>query len=215
MTTSNAANSDGQRPEVEVAILARRAELGKGKTRLAATLGVHETLAAYRHLIAVCATVVRASGLPATVFFDPLPGDSAVWLPEYFRHAIQATSPDLGTRLSAAASEALARAAGVLLIGTDCPYLTPELLTAAAEALRSHDAVLGPSSDGGYYLLGIKQIHRDLFTTITWSTDRVAAQTRDVLAKAGCTVRELPTLDDIDTEADWDVYRSTIEIHKA
>ena len=206
MRISEAADAVDSAPRVTIAILARRAELGKGKRRLAATLGDEATLAVYRRLIRRCAAAVAESGLDATVYFDPAPGDTDVWLPHRFGHAVQPATPDLGVRIANAAEAGLSDADGVLLIGTDCPDLTGALLREAADALATGDAVLGPSTDGGYYLLGIKAIPPGLFTDIEWSTARVAGQTRAVLAKAGLSVRELPALTDVDEEADWRAY---------
>ena len=190
-----------------VAILARRAQLGHGKSRLARTLGAEATLAIYRELIRACAKTVRASGLPACVYFDPAPGDADVWPASEFAYGKQTASPDLGRRLRDVAAAGLARfGAGVLLIGTDCPYLDADTLRQAAGALWDHDAVLGPSLDGGYYLLGLRELHAPLFEGIAWSTAAVAEQTRAVLAKAGLTCSELPALGDIDEAPDWERY---------
>lgn len=194
----------------EVIVLARRAELGRGKTRLARTMGAEATLSVYQRLIRLCAATVRASGLPATVFFEPAPGDLDVWASSAFDHGIQSPTPDLGERMQTAALAVLTRRSAVLLIGTDCPYLTAQHLQSAATMLEDHDVVMGPSFDGGYYLLGFKTCHPELFDGITWSTDRVADQTREVLAKAGLRHFELPTLDDIDEEADWLAYLATL-----
>ena len=191
---------------VAVAILARRAELGKGKRRLAATLGDERTLQIYRALIGRCAAAALSSGLPATVYFEPEPGDKNVWPPSRFGYATQADSPDLGVRIADAATRSLAAHDAVLLIGTDCPDLTADVLREAARALETHDAVLGPSTDGGYYLLGVKAVTPGLFDGIAWSTEEVAAQTRAVLAQAGLRYRELPPLTDVDEEADWVAY---------
>lgn len=194
---------------VGVAVLARRAELGKGKRRLAATLGDEATLAVYRELIGACAKTVAASGLPATVYFEPAVGDEDVWPQESFEHALQPSNADLGGRIRAAAEDSLLRnPGGVLLIGTDCPTLTPALLTEAADALSSYDVVLGPSTDGGYYLLATRALEPRLFEGIAWSTEAVADQTRAVFAKAGLRAHELPALTDVDTAEDWRAYRA-------
>ena len=197
---------------VTVAVLARRAERGQGKRRLARTLGDEATLEIYRELLAACASAVAGSGLPATVYFDPVPGDRDIWTPDRFGYSLQPYGADLGKRIKDAAEESLTRfGGGVLLIGTDCPTLTPELLRVAADALATHDAVLGPSTDGGYYLLGLRRVEPRLFEGIAWSTGAVADQTRAVLAKAGLRTYELPALTDIDTEEDWRAYRATQE----
>lgn len=213
MTNKNSSTS------VAVAIMARKAEMGVGKSRLAATLGAELTFDIYRHLIAVCAAAIECTDLPATVYFDPEPGDSDVWTDSRFKYALQSTEADLGQRLFDAATESLAQHEGVLLIGTDCPSLTSEILIEAANALSHSDAVIGPSTDGGYYLLGIKLVLPELFKNIDWSTDKVAAQTREVFAKAQLKVHNLPVLNDIDEQHDWNDYlaspsRATAQLSK-
>ncbi len=210
MTPDPTVPPEPTRRGVGVAILARRAELGRGKTRLAESMGAEATLEVYRRLIRICAAAVRGSGLEATVFFDPAPGDLAVWPTQAFRHGVQTDVDDLGARMGDAASAVLAGHRGVLIIGTDCPYLTADHLQTAADALRRHDVVLGPSHDGGYYLIGFSALHPELFRGISWSTAGVAEQTREVLAKAGLSHFELPTLSDVDVESDWLAYLATV-----
>ena len=206
-TTTKAADAQQRGTGVTVAVLARRAKRGEGKRRLAASLGDEATYDIYRELLRACAKAVAGSGLPATVYFDPVPGDKDIWTAERFGYSLQPYGADLGKRIKDAAEESLTRfGGGVLLIGTDCPTLSPALLREAAEALDTHDAVLGPSTDGGYYLLGLRRVEPRLFDGIAWSTEAVADQTRAVLAKAGLRTRELPALTDIDTEADWRAY---------
>jgi hypothetical protein len=90
----------------------------------------------------------------------------------------------------------------VLLIGTDCPQLTPQLLRQAAEGLARHDSVLFPASDGGYVLLGLRQSHPRVFAEIAWSSASVASSTRERLAELGWSLFEGPVLDDIDCPED-------------
>lgn len=201
--------TSGRRPAA-LAILARRAELGRGKTRLAATVGPARALAIYRALLGLTAEAARASGLPVTVFFDPAPGDLDVWPSPAFAHATQPATPDLGARISAALGVVLADAPAGVVIGTDCPKLTGARLAEAAAALATHDAVLGPSSDGGFYLLGLRRLPPPLFEDVPWSTERVADAMRAAFRQNGWRWRELPVLRDIDTEEDWDAYRATV-----
>lgn len=109
---------------------------------------------------------------------------------------------DLGQRMRVAA-QASATAAGVLLIGTDCPMLDAPRLRRAAAGLREHDAVLLPAEDGGYVLLGLRRVAAELFSDISWSTDRVLAQTRARLSALGWRWEEPETLWDIDHPADF------------
>lgn len=109
---------------------------------------------------------------------------------------------DLGQRMQRAFARGLARHGRVILIGTDAPSLDAGVLRQAADALRQHDAVFAPASDGGYVLAGLSRMAPALFDGIDWSTAKVMAQTR-VRAKAlGLDVHELPTLDDVDEPQD-------------
>ena len=85
---------------------------------------------------------------------------------------------DLGQRMARAVEEGVQQGIPVLLIGTDCPQLTAQLLRQAAEALSNHDSVLFPASDGGYVLLGLRHSHPRVFAEITWSSASVASSTR-------------------------------------
>jgi glycosyltransferase A (GT-A) superfamily protein (DUF2064 family) len=89
-----------------------------------------------------------------------------------------------------------------LVIGTDCPALTPALLQNAARALQSHDVVLVPADDGGYVLIGSNTPQPSLFDNIAWSTPRVMAQTRERARAVGLSVHEFALLWDVDVETD-------------
>jgi rSAM/selenodomain-associated transferase 1 len=104
---------------------------------------------------------------------------------------------DLGRRMLAAMQEG-----PTLLIGTDCPALTPAHLQDAASALDGHDVVLVPAEDGGYVLIGSNAPQPGLFEDIAWSTAAVTAQTRARAATAGVRLALLAPLWDVDTEAD-------------
>src|SRR6185437_13648398 len=104
---------------------------------------------------------------------------------------------DLGARMLAAFSNT-----PTLVIGTDCPALTPTHLRAAAQALDTHDVVLIPAEDGGYVLIGAKRPHPELFEAMTWSVPTVLAETRGRIAALGLSAAEFVTLWDVDTETD-------------
>jgi len=204
---------------VYLGILARKAELGKGKTRLAKGIGTPQAFEVYKHLIEVASSVTNASGLPCTVFFDPTIGDEHVWPVEDFDHAIQVQSSNLGDRIADALQRVLAKAkkplngkplemSGALIIGTDCPTLTPEIIQKAASALDSSDAVLGPTLDGGFYLLGLRKLEKTLFEGVSWSTDQVGGQMITAFERLGYTYQLLPKLSDIDEQEDWEKYQT-------
>ncbi len=106
---------------------------------------------------------------------------------------------DLGRRLARATERAFgAGAEGVLLLGADSPTLPVSFLTTAVANLSSHQAVLGPSEDGGYYLLGLRQPLPVLLERIDWGGEKVADQTRQRAAAAGIDLWELPVWYDLD-----------------
>ena len=109
---------------------------------------------------------------------------------------------DLGERLARAARRVLAAGDRVILIGTDCPELDRDCLVAAAAALERHDAVIHPTQDGGYALLGLGRFDASLFEGIAWSTDQVAAHTIARIEALGWSLHVGETLRDIDVPAD-------------
>ena len=184
-------------------------EPGKVKTRLAATLGAEKAADIYRRLVAAV-----VAGLPdgddLIVVFDPPEKQAQVaeWLHSLLAgrcaEFVPQTAGDLGGRLEQAFAAAFARGfEKVAVIGSDCIELTPAVFSETWRALETHDAVLGPSTDGGYYLLALRQPCAALFHGIAWSTDAVRAQTLAQAQAAGLAVQELAALPDIDTEADW------------
>lgn len=110
---------------------------------------------------------------------------------------------DLGERMSFAISQSLRTRQIALLIGTDCPDLSPDYLHSAYGALRSgHDVVVGPAEDGGYVLIGLRRPAPELFSRIEWGRDSVLEQTRKRLAGLHLRWHELPTRWDVDRPAD-------------
>ena len=184
-------------------------EPGKVKTRLAATLGAEMAADIYRRLVAAV-----VAGLPdgddLIVVFDPPERRAQVeeWLQSLLAErradfTAQAAG-DLGVRLERAFADAFDQGFGkVAVIGSDCIELSPAVFSETWQALETRDAVLGPSTDGGYYLLALRRPCAALFHCIAWSTDAVRAQTRAQAQAAGLAVHELAALPDIDTEADW------------
>ena len=89
-----------------------------------------------------------------------------------------------------------------MAIATDVPEITSRTIAQAMESLNRYDVVIGPASDGGYYLIGMNQLHEEIFHNIDWSTDIVLAQTTDATCRLGLSHYLLPELADIDTEDD-------------
>ncbi|MFN4090259.1 MAG: TIGR04282 family arsenosugar biosynthesis glycosyltransferase [Alphaproteobacteria bacterium] len=187
---------------VAVAVFAKAPIPGFAKTRLAPVLGADGAAALQARFIErTVGTALAADVGPVTLWCAPDCSHPA------FRR-IAARSPvglvpqpdgDLGIRMAAV----FAAAAGpTLLVGTDCPVLTPEHLRACAAALTRADAVFLPVEDGGYVLVGLGRPAPGLFDDMTWSTPCVMAQTRTRLRRMQLSWAEPELLWDVDDEAD-------------
>ncbi|MBI2925144.1 MAG: TIGR04282 family arsenosugar biosynthesis glycosyltransferase [Verrucomicrobia bacterium] len=177
---------------------------GAVKTRLAETLGAVAACEAYCRLVESLLSRL-ASLREVELRFTPDDAGAEIkrWLGPGWTARPQGTG-DLGTRLEAAFVEAFARGAErVVIIGSDCPRVTVEDVQAAWRALEEHDVVLGPATDGGYWLIGLRSRQRELFDGIAWSTSRVLAQTLARAQAAGLRVQRLRELSDVDTAEDW------------
>lgn len=109
---------------------------------------------------------------------------------------------DLGLRMQAAIQSTLTTSHGpVVLVGTDIPEMTTDHIVQAFQALTDHDLVLGPSLDGGYWLVGCRR-PVDLFRNIPWGTSQVLEATLAAAGRQGLKVKQLAALNDIDTPAD-------------
>jgi uncharacterized protein len=119
-------------------------------------------------------------------------------LPPSFGIALQSGS-DLGERMARAVERTLSAGAGrVLLVGSDSPTLPPEYLSQAIAALESSDVVIGPSDDGGFYLIGAKSFKREIFDGVAWSSAETYAQTVANVRASGLTLTTLPSWYDVD-----------------
>jgi len=186
-----------------VIVFARAPVLGQVKTRLARDVGEARALELYRWCGATVMDQLRDDRWQRWVAFTPseLRDETERWLGPCHRWIAQREG-DLGERLSAAVERAFSEGTGpVLLVGTDCLGVTAARVSEALQALASHDAVLGPAYDGGYYLLGLTR-PLPVFDGVAWSTDAVADETRARLHLAGASWAELPTERDLDEAAD-------------
>lgn len=126
------------------------------------------------------------------------------------------TGADLGERMSNAINFALASARYVVLIGTDCPELSPDYLYDAFTVLeQGRDCVLGPAADGGYVLIGLTRPQPQLFENISWGTNQVLEQTRMQLRRLALSWHELPIRRDVDRPEDleWVETLGSVDTH--
>lgn len=105
---------------------------------------------------------------------------------------------DLGARIEHTIAEGLGRADRIIVVGSDAPGLPPMLLAGARAMLESHDAVLGPAIDGGYYLIGMRRCEPELFDALPWSQPTTRAATIERLAQRGYSLALLPAWFDVD-----------------
>ena len=175
---------------------------GRVKTRLARSVGDREAARCYRVLAEHNFAVVQAACQrdDVGVVFDPPEDDAAVrtWLPGADQYWPQVAG-DLSARLTAGFQRAFeAGYCRVIVVGSDTLGLAPSILTEAMTALEQWDTVIGPSEDGGYYLIGTRRFWPFLFEDISWSTDQVLRQTRERMRGRRLTTRVLPVLEDLD-----------------
>ncbi|MBK9339049.1 MAG: TIGR04282 family arsenosugar biosynthesis glycosyltransferase [Lewinellaceae bacterium] len=184
-------------------IFIRNPRLGKVKTRLAQTLGDAEALRIYLTLLEKTRQAALGSAAQRWLFYSDAVASGDGWPESDFEKLVQ-HGGDLGARMADAFRRAFAAgAARVLIIGSDCPELTGALLDDAFAHLHHDDFVLGPTPDGGYYLLGMRAFEPSVFEEIAWSTDSVRTATLEKIRVLGKTCTLLPELSDVDTEADW------------
>lgn len=182
-------------PEIRLHIFCRWPEPGKAKTRLIPGFGPDGAAAIYAKLLAHTVEVARESGIPFELRVTGAP-------PEAFQSGLgeDLTVLDQG---EGDLTEKLARVpAPAIVIGSDCPGLTPQHLWAAHDTLAIEEMVIGPASDGGYYLLGYNSDARFAFEDMPWSTDKVFEETLRRFVAQGIRPAVMPELSDIDTAAD-------------
>jgi len=180
---------------------------GEVKTRLAATMGTKKACAAYREMVA---TVLRHIGALQSVELRFAPDDAGAEIQPWLQRdwiAQPQGEGDLGTRMLRAFEDSFAAGAErVVVIGSDCPEAGSADVRTAWKELKSHDVVLGPAIDGGYWLIGLRAAQPALFEGISWSGDQVLGQTLQRARTLGVRIQLLRILADIDTEEDWNAY---------
>jgi uncharacterized protein len=188
---------------------------GTVKTRLATTIGEDKALAIYEALLEITLQALKGSDAQKAVFYSGYRADDT-WLKNGFLQFIQ-HGHDLGARMEHAFDTAFSTGyQKVVIVGSDCPALSSSLVAEAFEKLDTHDVVIGPAEDGGYYLLGMKTLHPDLFRNKTWSTARVLPQTEQDLDRLGLRYHLLSELTDIDEEKDLKKFPHLLErVNKA
>jgi len=195
-----------------LAIFCKTPKRGFVKTRLAASVGDQKALEIYLDLLKITDQETKPFSSSRHLFLVSALEDSVekmrstlqqqgLFIDPKINFAIQ-QGEDLGQRMFAAFKNLFKNHRSVVLIGCDLPDLTSALISKAFDALQSNDLVIGPSCDGGYYLIGLKKEMPDLFKEISWSSEKVLKQTLERAERLSLKVQLLEKLRDIDTVDD-------------
>lgn len=158
-------------------ILTRNPELGKCKTRLAATVGDRAALEIYQFLLQHTVSFTKHLKVEKWVYYSEEIWEDDIWDNAHYQKKLQ-IGKDLGERMQNAFKDGFrAGFEKIIVIGSDMYTLAQDDLEEAFSTLEAHDYVVGPAEDGGYYLLGMKSLNQALFLQKEWGTDSVLADT--------------------------------------
>ncbi len=189
-----------------IIVFAKAPIRGHVKTRLAKNMDESVVVCLYRNFVKDIIDKVTNAGHVLKIFYDP-PGSEPLmreWLGNRHAFFLQNGS-DLGQKMANAFSRVFENGIQqAVLMGTDFPDLPGKIISDAVSGLKTHDTVIGPTIDGGYYLIGFSSnSYLPLaFNDIAWGTSAVYQKTMDIFASSGTTVNQLPKWRDIDVYDD-------------
>ena len=184
-------------------LFARRPEPGTVKTRLAESIGPAAAARIYRATLTDSIRNLKTLGFPFAVAYTP--SDAGAYFKKQAPdgHNFPQNGDDLGERMARAFQNCFRDGfSRVIGIGSDIPGLSPEILLSAENTLKMRRAVIGPCSDGGYYLIGLNEFLPELFSGIEWGSDTVLETTLEKLNRRELGFRLLPELIDLDRVED-------------
>lgn len=185
-----------------IILFTKNPELGKVKTRLAKTIGDEKALAIYIKLLQHTRDIVAPLAVDKFVFYSENSIQEDEWDNAIYNKKKQ-KGDDLGIRMMKAFEEVFElKYDSVCIIGSDCYELNTTIIEEAFQELQTKDAVIGPTFDGGYYLLGMNNLKKELFENKQWSTDSVFSDTVADFKKLTLNYSSLVKLNDIDEEKD-------------
>jgi rSAM/selenodomain-associated transferase 1 len=186
-----------------VVVFGREPAPGRSKTRLAAGVGGTAAARIYTVTLENTLDVAVASGARVILSLASVP--SGAWVRDFDAFLELQPPGDLGDRMADAFSRRFAEGEDrVMIVGSDCPYLATQHLRGAAVGLDDSDVVLGPASDGGYWLVAQRAPGVDLFSSIPWSSHNTLQRTQQRLDAIGASWSLLEELADIDTAEDFE-----------
>jgi rSAM/selenodomain-associated transferase 1 len=190
------------KPESALIVFVREPVLGKVKTRLAKGIGDEKALVVYRFLLEHTLQICTAINCIKEIYYADLMVANDRWSLPGFNKNTQ-SGEDLGRRMYNAFKACFEHGyTKVIIIGSDCYELNTGIIDKAYRKLDRQDVVIGPTFDGGYYLLGLTQLLPEIFENKSWSTDLVVRQTLQDLRKKSLAFSLLDQLNDIDNADD-------------
>ena len=190
-------------PDSTILIFAKAPIEGQVKTRLIPKYGAGFATNLHINMVQHCIKTAVSSNLcPVELWCAPHTNNKHFknWQREFNINLHQQIGANLGERMANAFEAVLLRSRNAIIIGTDCPMLSKNTLDEALSILQDNkDMVLTPAEDGGYALIGLKQLYESLFHDIPWGTENVLDNTREQIEKL--------KLDCVETEVHWDVDR--------
>ena len=204
------------RPECLI-VFTRYPEPGKTKTRLIPALGTNGAARLQRqmteHIVTTAAKLSNRPGLAIEVYHEGGNTDlMQAWLGSQFTYRPQSTG-SIGQRMLRAFENVFQNEmATAVIIGSDIPEISTNIIQQAFEGLKKNSLVLGPARDGGYYLIGMKntipaETYSRLFDDIDWGTGKVLSQTLQTARESGLHFILLEPLNDVDTPADLHIWQ--------
>lgn len=179
-----------------IIIFVRNPELGKVKTRLAKSVGDESALKIYNFLLRHTVKITEKLQVDKYIYYSETIHRIDMWNPDIFRKKLQ-TGNDLGERMQNAFSEIFGMGyEKVLIVGSDIYELRQKDIENAFDALETNPFVIGPAKDGGYYLLGMKQLKPEIFKNKNWGTNTVLKETLNDLYNQNYIL--LPEMSDVD-----------------
>ncbi len=191
-----------------IIIFAKNPSLGRAKTRIAKDVGDEKALEIYKNLLSLTEQILDGLEVDKYLFFTDFI-DEDLWNIQDLKFRLQ-SSGDLGDKMGDAFNNVSHSGHHkTIIMGSDCPYITKDLLYNAFEKLDSADHIIGPTVDGGFYLYGTKKFHSFIFDGITWSSETVLENLIKNIQNTGEDHKLLPTLADIDHIQDWEDFLSS------
>ncbi len=184
----------------QVAVFARVPVRGMVKTRLAREIGDSEALRVYSQLLEDALSRLEQLDCPVLLYADGLGLEDVSR--QFGMDARVQKGTGLGMRMANAFDEMLRECGAAAIVGVDVPLLDADYVKSAFEMLTDSDVVLGPTEDGGYCLIAMKQLNRDLFNDISWGSSKVYSQTMSRAMSLALTVACVETLWDVDDAMD-------------